>query len=195
MRPGGGATDFRLIPGGTNTEWNKPVSLNSRILVAGGGGGGDGGRYSGTSLLDPGSPAGGLTGYNSTKGGAITGGGEQTKGGKGGGQGYDSSTHDGAFGTGGKGSGCRSGGGGGYYGGSAGVEQGSVGGGPGAGGSSFISGMTGCVAIDSADTTNDPRTQDGGTGLARTTLNYNNSVFGSTNSTWVDGEDILFTNY
>ena len=54
--------------------------------------------------------------------------------------------------------------------------------------------MTGCVAIDPTDTTNDPRTQDSGTGFAKTTLNYNNSVFGSANSTWVDGEDILFTN-
>jgi hypothetical protein len=36
---GGGATDFRLVPGESDTEWDKPVSLNSRIMVAGGGGG------------------------------------------------------------------------------------------------------------------------------------------------------------
>ncbi|MDR0658222.1 MAG: hypothetical protein LBG18_04720 [Mediterranea sp.] len=57
----------------------------------------------------------------------------------------------------------------------------------------FISGMTGCVAIDPAGITNNPRTQDSKTGFARTTLNYS-ALFGSTNSTWVDGEDILFTN-
>ena len=34
-RPGGGATDFRLMSG----AWNSSTSLNSRIMVAAGGGG------------------------------------------------------------------------------------------------------------------------------------------------------------
>jgi hypothetical protein len=84
-------------------------------------------------------------------------------------------------------------GGGGYYGGSGGARtsgaQGASGGG---GGSSFISGMTNCVAIDPSDITNNPRTQD--TASSNTTaLNYNQSLFGAS-PTWNDGDEIILTN-
>ncbi|MDR0658442.1 MAG: fimbrillin family protein [Mediterranea sp.] len=176
---GGGATDFRLVPGDANTQWDKPVSLNSRIMVAGGGAG------SGDVSTNGGQQghAGGLEGWYCIK---PDGGGTQTRGG------VSGSYQNGTFGKGGSTNtgNYTSGGGGGYYGGASdGYTYGA-----GSGGSSFISGMTGCVAIDPTDTTNDPRTQDSGVGiLSRATLNYSNTAFGAS-LTWEDGEDILFTN-
>jgi hypothetical protein len=194
---GGSATDFRLVAGDTNTEWDKPVSINSRILVAGGGGsggywiiglqGGHGGGLQGTdgkSNVTSGQQYAMPTGGSKTQGGLKVNNGSYTNG------------TNGVFGAGGNGTSswgdCA--GGGGYYGGGYG---GNINGGygmySGAGGSSFISGMTGCVAIDPTDTTNDPRTQDGDTGIFKTMLNYYTTGFG-TSATWVDGEEILFTN-
>jgi hypothetical protein len=87
-----------------------------------------------------------------------------------------------------------SGGGGGYYGGSAGCA-GNYGywGGPGGGGSAFISGMTGCVAIDPTSIA-EPRAQDieDITSLNATALNYSKALFGLS-TTWADGAEILFT--
>jgi hypothetical protein len=65
-------------------------------------------------------------------------------------------------------------------------------GGSGSGGSSFISSMTGCVAIDPVSTT-EPRAQDTGMGFAKTALNFSTDTFG-TSPTWADGKEITFTN-
>jgi hypothetical protein len=197
---GGGATDIRLVAGST---WNDALSLNSRILVAGGGGGTGYDAVNGDSngkYVGPGGAAGGLEGYNGAKGGgsAYAGlGGTQTAGGgsvsAGSGAQYTSSA--GSYGTGSAGAnGNVAGGGGGYYGGSGGARgdhaTAAAGGG---GGSSFISGMLGCKAIDPALTSN-PRTQDTeDTDGDITALNYNKTVFGSS-PTWSEGVDIVFTN-
>ena len=138
-RPGGGATDFRLKKG---DKWYDLDSLKSRIMVAAAGGGsdchigGDGGTFEGklgktVSAIRP-------TQGNQTHPG---------KGGKFDERGY---AYDGEFGVGGSGA-CvnntncdgAGGGGSGYYG-SGGMTG--VGGSP--GGSSFISGFDGCIAID-----------------------------------------------
>jgi hypothetical protein len=149
-------------------------------MVAGGGGGS--GDNNGTTLDNRGH-AGGLYGYNSKSPSSM--GGSQTTGG------YSNGGHSstsGVFGAGGY-SGAtnyNSGGGGGYYGGAG----NGYGGGQGSGGSSFISGMKGCVAINPASTT-EPRAQDSmGATFA---LNYFDTSFGGTSLTWPDGAEILFT--
>ena len=137
---GGGASDIRLI----NAAWNNFESLKSRIIVAAGGGGasnyGTNGGYYGY-----GGHGGGLTGGNGSfskccNGGsfpAVATGGTQTSGGVGLGRGSD--------GVGAAGSG------GGYYGGNrATIGYHPVG--SGAGGSSFISGHSGCNAINASST-------------------------------------------
>ena len=139
---GGGATDIRLT-GGT---WDNIDSLRSRIMVAAGGGG----ASSGDSSKGHG---GGLTGTNTSRRG-TSGGGTQTFGG------FPSQgiATPGDFGEGGTSaigytSSGGGGGGAGYYGGAGGANDA-----PnwndnddtaGAGGSSFISGHTGCNAINS----------------------------------------------
>ena len=127
---GGGATDIRLTDG----DWNNFNSLKSRIMVAAGGGG---------SFIEPFSYGGALSspdyinnypGYTSAAKGAT-----QTSGYKLG-IGQD---------------GGRAGAGGGYYGGCASVrDENNLVGLRGAGGSSFISGHTGCNAISSSSTEN-----------------------------------------
>ena len=135
---GGGATDIRLVGG----EWNNFNSLKSRIMVAAGAGG-----SIGPSFAYP--YGGGLT-SSTTDGGAvnlkkthpeysIAEGATQTTG-------YsfgigETCTKTSSMGT------ARSGGGGGYYGGYAIGCAGS-------GGSSFISGYTGCNAISANSTEN-----------------------------------------
>ena len=156
---GGGATDIRTVGG----LWDNATSLNNRIMIAAGGGGG-GGSYNYSSAC-----AGGLTGYhgdsegydgsNNThtvyrpgygNGGTQTAGGAQPtrlwsnvgngtagllgKGGIGGYSAISSGSHGGG-----------SGGGGGLYGGSGscGLSNGVFYGG---GGSSYISGHSGCTA-------------------------------------------------
>ena len=154
---GGGATDVRLTSG----IWNDFSSLKSRIMVAAGGAGA--GYY-----ISPGaaSAGGGLIGFD----GQDPGGPDVYKEyrGTGGTQTYagdcqsyeqlgattvkDSKLYQGGFGYGGDSSlGCYwggSGGGGGYYGGGASC-RGHINGG---GGSSFISGYTGCDAIAESST-------------------------------------------
>ncbi|MDE5638526.1 MAG: hypothetical protein K2I47_01810, partial [Odoribacter sp.] len=137
---GGGASDIRLI----NAAWNNFESLKSRIIVAAGGGGasnyGTNGGYYGY-----GGHGGGLTGGNGSfskccNGGsfpAVATGGTQTSGGVGLGRGSD--------GVGAAGSG------GGYYGGNR-ATTGYHPVGSGAGGSSFISGHSGCNAINASST-------------------------------------------
>lgn len=127
---GGGATDIRLTPGSTPTEWNNLDSLKSRIIVAGGGGGAD----------DPGGTLGGSNDGSGGAGGNLTGqgafydgveksayGGTQTNGaGFGYGGNVTANTDTG-------------GGGGGYYGGTC-TNYGNGGGG---GGSSYIKNYNG----------------------------------------------------
>ena len=137
---GGGATDFRLE---TSTNWYDFSSLKTRIIVAGGGG-----SYSSSSY--PGADAGGLVGYRtvgsegscSYPGSQIAGGDETCWG----------NTHNNQYSIGyfGQGSKYGAGGGSGYFGGGGGFH---VRGG-GSGGSSFISGHAGCVAIDESSTEN-----------------------------------------
>lgn len=125
---GGGATDIRL----SNGTWNNFNSLKSRIMVAAGGG---------SCIAKGSSPAGTLSSpnYQDTYGpsnpNSATGA-TQTSGYK--------------FGIGQDGE--RAGAGGGYYGGCAGTNFSTGTGIRGAGGSSFISGHTGCNAINSSST-------------------------------------------
>jgi hypothetical protein len=192
---GGGSTDFRLVAG----DWNNHISLNSRIMVAGGGGGGGSDNNLGANKNADGGAGGGLTAGEGLVAGSTTDinatGGTQISGGtKASITNESGKPNDGKFGMGGSLIFHGGGGGGGYYGGGAGTiktNRGIVSGG--GGGSSFISGFTGCVAIDPTDTTNDPRTQDAGTGFAKTALNFNTAVFG-TSPTWADGKEIAFTN-
>ncbi|MDD3048646.1 MAG: glycine-rich protein [Bacilli bacterium] len=145
---GGGATDIRTVGG----VWNDTTGLRSRIMVAAGGGGA-GNRGDGYGDGD-GGIGGGLTGgrglyVNVTVSyGAFPGnGGTQTAGGNI----FEynntagivpAAANSGTFGIGG-GTGTV-GGGGGYYGGGGFAHGG------GGGGSSFISGYTGCNAINSS---------------------------------------------
>ena len=138
---GGGATDARLVSG----DWDLFNSLKSRIIVAGGGGGN--GYWAGNK---PGW-GGGLAGCDAYgkewymhPNGVLPKGGSQTSGGT-----SSYTNFNGSFGKGGIGKGDYDGGGGGgggYYGGAGGdVDNG-------AGGSSFISGYTGCNAIAESST-------------------------------------------
>lgn len=132
---GGGATDIRLVSG----AWNNQTSLASRIMVAGGGGsgclwgsstrGGVGGGLTGGT-------GGAVKGSHDTRGGSVAGGTQIAPG------------LNGAFGKGANYISCG-GGGGGYYGGGT---SGSVDGyrQSGSGGSGYISGHAGCIAINSA---------------------------------------------
>ena len=180
-RSGGGATDVRLTEGNT---WNEFNSLKSRIIVAAGGGGAH--HF---NLGCNGGNAGGLFGqdgfykraYDDCQYTVATGA-TQTSGGHGG-VGYWSG-FDGTFGVGGDfnninfdGGYWGSGGGGGYYGGGGGGVNYQVVG-SGAGGSSFISGYSGCDAIAESST-------EGHiihTGQAN---HYSGKVF--TNSVMIDG--------
>lgn len=153
---GGGATDIRLV-GGQSDSFD---SLKSRIMVAGGAGGTGG--Y-GQMKSSAGGGLNGYDGYNDNnsyltylgKGGTQISGGEEP-------QKYSSAQSNGTagqFGLGGKGgmsnknaqTGSGAGGGGGYFGGSgaSGLSNGTFAAG---GGSSFISGHTGCIAIDDSST-------------------------------------------
>ena len=139
---GGGATDVRLVAG----EWNDLIGLRSRIMVAAGGAG------TTSNLTTIAGGGGGLTGGSGTSSDSTYNnssylpiGSNQT----GVGFTYGTTDRQGGFGyaiqsnT----SGWGGGGGGGYYGGSNGHGT------TGAGGSSFISGHTGCVAVVSSSST------------------------------------------
>ena len=150
---GGGATDIRIVSGDTDDF----DSLKSRIMVAGGGAGTE---YSGKHSY--GGSAGGLVGesghystdttihVNSSVGGS------QTIGGTGTIHGLSNQNHigkSGSFGKGGNGSYYySSGGGGGYYGGGGGGHNNSTNYISGAGGSSYISGYSGCNSIKESST-------------------------------------------
>ena len=186
---GGGATDVRLVSG----EWNNSSSLASRIMVAAGGGG-----YANWSAGSKGGNAGGLIGYDGNRVGTITvsTGGTQTSGGL--------STDNvsevpraGVFGIGGYSETYSSqwiyvsGGGGGYYGGgSGGSISGSVG--SAAGGSSYISGHTGCVAIVSLSSVTPKTGCTTGTSDNSCSVHYSGKVF--TNTVMIDGSGYAWTN-
>ena len=149
---GGGATDIRTV----NGNWDSFNSLKSRIMVAAGGGaisfGGSGGS-GGTLKGEDGIPNDSVP-TTADRGVDRHGyGGTQISGGKAGSFKWSHEPPtDGTFGQGGDGnSDYGGGGGGGYYGGGgSGVSLGARGGA--GGGSSFISGHTGCNAISSSST-------------------------------------------
>ena len=174
---GGGATDIRLVSG----NWNNITSLASRIMVAGGGGSSEGGDWGGN--------AGGLVGYSSSRGGYTNTGGSQVSGGR-----YQrgDACGNGSFGI---GSTCGATGGGGYYGGSGANHSD----GSGSGGSSFISGHQGSVAIKSASDIT-PRNDSNGVECTETsaksdiTCSYHYSGYKFTNTTMIDGSGYEWTN-
>ena len=156
-RTGGGATDARLVEGNT---WNDFNSLKSRIIVAAGGGGA---QHFINGINGEGGYAGGLLGQNGfcvinhsdTTPYLVATGATQTSGGTGGDGSHGNLygiAENGFFGGGGNGDGTYgSGGGGGYYGGGGGGHcEDAVG--SGSGGSSFISGYSGCDAISESST-------------------------------------------
>lgn len=178
--PGGGATDIRLV---ADNSWKNDSSLNSRIMVAGGGGG--------TYSTFPNSYGGGLVagvdykdGYENLVNTPAT------------------QTHAGVtkhvcglsfnsgFGIGGS---CA-GGGGGYWGGAGSALVDNYPGG--SGGSSFISGHNGCVAIKSATDrsprlgTNNATCDDGTTDI---TCSYHYSGYKFTNTVMIDGQGYKWT--
>ena len=185
-RSGGGATDIRLAEGDT---WDDFNSLKSRIIVAAGGGGAqhfdegcDGGNAGG--LLGQDGSVYCRPNYNGEH--QVATGGTQILGGLAGiGDRTTVIVHDGTFGIGGDYATFTiyngSGGGGGYYG----------GGGPGyasdavfsgAGGSSFISGYTGCNAISSSSTSSS---------IAHTGQPNHYSGYVFTNSVMIDGGSVM----
>ena len=192
IKTGGGATDIRLV----NGNWDSLSSLVSRIMVAGGGG-----SQGGLNPTDGGNPyggsAGGLVGYQG--GSCISGNVTEHKGAKGATQ---TSGH--AFGsvpllnTGGNYFFNNSGGNG-YWSGNfydwvgAGGHNAVSGAG---GGSSFISGHTGCVAILSQNSTTPRSDSKGATCKDGTTditcsYHYSNIVF--KNTIMIDGEGYSWT--
>lgn len=142
---GGGSTDFRLSAAGDAQEWKEFNSLKSRIMVAAGGAGGaykycTGGSGGGLTGLT------GKVGYSNALQISASEPGTQTSGfAFGYGQTYTHSSHNYVVG----------GGGGGYYGATT-VEcnVGSIVDSGSAGGSSYISGYSGCDAIAETSTEN-----------------------------------------
>ena len=144
---GGGATDIRIVNGST---WQSISSLRSRIMVAAGGAG-CGGPFPGDDNHCAGGYAGGLIGGNGTSSShytdVISAGATQNSPGNTTGNNYGSAiqnTHTGSFGYANQvgNNSYGGGGGGGWYGGAQGFGNG------GSGGSSFISGHSGCNAVN-----------------------------------------------
>lgn len=135
---GGGATDIRyfgsLTLSSNDLEWDSPLGLISRIMVAGGGGGSFScitclGNYSGTGGLGGGLIGGFGNGRDSYENVSHSNGGTQTENKFG--KGFDADAAQ------------KPGGGGGYYGGNS--DRYAAG-----GGSSFISGYEGCNAVSNS---------------------------------------------
>ena len=148
---GGGSTDIRL----TNGAWNDFNSLKSRIMVAASGGGASSYHYPAN-----GGYGGALTGGNGAwdgvscsvnKNSRTPTGGEQTRGGQNGLGCHSTQVDRASFGSPTLPQGSASGGGNGYYAGGDGTHGGNTTG-TGAGGSSYISGYSGCKAITSTST-------------------------------------------
>ena len=167
---GGGATDVRYFasePSDEDLLVSSSTGLASRIMVAAGGGGGFNGNNGGN--------AGALTGFaGSTANGYGPGpGATQTSGGIN----PSDNTANGSFGRGGEkgNSGLSTGGGGGYYGGAGSYHIDAAG-----GGSSYISGHTGCVAIISATNIAPKEGCSDGTTDNECSIHYSNKVFTNT---------------
>ena len=192
---GGGATDIRLVSG----NWDDFNSLKSRIMVAAGGGGTN---YWGIDIA--GGEAGGLSGENGNARytNSTTIGATQISGGIG----YNTDRNyiggNGLFGKGGlKNSdpyGYGGGGGSGYYGGAAG-GNGNNDTDSGSGGSSFISGHNGCVAITNDSTEdniiqrNDSKGNKCTNGTTDITCSYHYSGYKFTDTVMIDGAGCKWT--
>ena len=154
--------------------WNNSYGLNARILVAAGGGGTDDTSFTAEISCGGGLESEGMSSYEGTTTGAT-----QTKGGH-----YDRASPyytnvDGLFGEGGSSTTSNyfsAGGGGGYWGGVANDVCGQ-------GGSSFISGHPGCIAIKSAES-RDPSTAGSDNSVERAT-HYSGLYF--TETVMIDG--------
>ena len=167
----GGASDVRLVSG----DWNNTASLASRIMVAGGAGG----SYSDSSAPGGGS-AGGLISYAVAHNGHPVASSTQIAGGT---AGYKGTA--GGFGYGGTNSNYwYNPGAGGYYGGGSGPAGG--------GGTSYISGHTGCVAITSASDITPKTGCDTGSSNNSCSLHYSGKKF--TNTVMIDGLGYAWTN-
>lgn len=179
---GGGATDIRTVNGG----WNDNNSLRSRIIVAGAGGGQTTGYYWG--IGNKAGAGGGLTGISNH---SINTAGHQTGGYQFGigqtGVGYQSTADCGV-----------SGGGGGWYGGTSVPCAGTSGNCSAAGGSSYISGHTGSVAVSST-TNSSPKSgcETGTSNNACSITPYINPATGKgytfTNTAMIDGAGYKWT--
>lgn len=184
---GGGATDLRLVLD----------NLNSRIMVAGGGGGG---MYKIHATVNETGDAGGLLGYDADATIAnhpfTTGysgkGATQSAGGATGIHGnYEyTSTMDGTFGQGGYNATISSSGGGGWYGGGHGRHAGGTWPG-GGGGSSYISGHAGCLAVSSSDSVGLIQGCDETSNSLRCSISYTGYYF--TNTIMIDGRGYKWT--
>ena len=204
---GGGATDLRYFsstPTSEDLAWNSSIGLNSRIIVAAGGGSTS--FYNGPTNIGLDGDAGGLTGYkgdtNTTNAQFLASdfagyGGTQVSAGVGGttsGTNYCTPGGSGYFGKGGNGGhscgGGGAGGGAGYYGGGGtGRTAKSAG-----GGSSFISGHQGCLAIAEGSTSEPRALKTGCTSSSTSTecaTHYSGLYFTSTNM--IDGKGHTWT--
>ena len=179
---GGGATDVRLESAGSESTWNTFSSLKSRIMVAGGGGGGGYRVHHGGC---GGNTTGGWAWYQESGQSKVTltaiNPGSQTSGYKFG-QGQDGRNNPSQTNN------TSGGGGGGYYGGQA--HQNSPGvtsnsGYPAPGGSSFISGYSGCNAIKEGATSSD----GGDSNHTGSPNHYSGKVF--TNGVMIDGDSSM----
>ena len=198
---GGGATDIRVeVDNESNMTWNNSTSLDSRIMVAAGGGGTLDAKY-----MSEGGDAGGLNGYGSSSR-IVSGfttkvywyGGTQTAGATFYGTKTDSGGGNGGFGYGGAGARDWGGGGGsGYYGGCGGTntpynsnktvvgaEMG------GTGGSSFISGHAGCIAIVAR---NNRSQRTGSTNSVEKSKHYSGLIFTEGTTVMIDGSGYQWT--
>lgn len=181
---GGGATDIRLV----NGDWNNTQSLASRIIVAAGGGGG----YYDSGVIVVGGAGGTLVGKSGNVGpgsSSITAplGGNQTSGGAHGSASFQSG-NSGSFGKGGDGAFYLTAGGGGYYGGggsSVNYDRSTSG----AGGSSYISGYTGCVAVTSQSDVSPKSGCTNETTDNSCSVHYSNKVF--TEGIMISGDDLM----
>ena len=238
MSSGGGATDIRYfgsrVPTATELEWNNPLGLRSRIMVAGAGGGTLEQETANFKQTGKGGAGGGLKGYPSVANytrkstgenfdwptGFQTGG-SQVSGGQGGGL-CQNNAASGKFGVGGNGGmgemptypevcqqttvtdgashtlyplsiialgNIGGGGGGGYYGGGGGGGINDCHNG-GAGGSSFISGYQGAIAVDSSG--NPICTEAQAKTNANCSKHYSNLVFDDTEM--IDGKGYVWNN-
>ena len=188
---GAGATDVRLESG----LWDNETSLRSRIMVAAGSGRGSrGGGLSSSSTYNKNSSCAAGESLYYVYGATQTNAGYSNKG-----------TLSGSFGKGGAGEVTNlyygsSGGGGGYYGGGGNYSKPfdsqtsheRCGLGYSSGGSSYISGHTGCVGITSENDTTPKNGCTTGTTDNNCSIHYSGKVF--TNTIMIDGDGYNWTN-